>query len=764
MKNKIKKLSLFVVFTLALVIGFNVNKTTVKAATTEYYYLQGGESLSLNVSSINKATLDWPNMNQSYGGVKFGYKKNDSTKYLTLITDSAKTKKIQACNVTGVYTFYINKKGSTDNDNRVKTIVVYMYAKGADNSSISLTNNTSTTNGSKVNQPVYLHKGQTSTLTLSQSSWGPMAIATGSNAQAITTSSYTSSNTNVATISASGNNFIVKAGNTAGNSTIRVTKRWISSNGITYSLYRDINVYVYDKPTFSIYKIDNESEHLCTGNQYFSWQDIAGINHTYKYMYKATYPSGMSLKSVNCTTTDKNALSISTNFPYVTFTPKSHFTNQMITFEFLVDSPVRTHNGDSYSTFKINYSSSFIASNQSYATGIEFANSTATTNLGKLYSQVATITPSNALDKTIHYSVDNTDIATIDRMTGVVTPKAHGKVKVYAECDTNEKLKASYTLTIIPNTPTNVVATSTDEGNKITWNAVEDVNTYGIYRSTSKDGTYSKIGSTSTLFYVDGKADYGTQYYYKIIASYGSYNSEYSYPVSVTRNLNTPNISAVKKVGTGIYQITINGSFYNGFKIYSVSGSGNKNLLVTTNSKYATVSLEVGKSYTLIVRAYKNVNGSTIYSSYSPEMRITINKDSSVTSGNNSGISNSDKQTIINYLTTNNIQYVVKGNKVILKKKPTKFKVKRKGSKKIKVTWKKNKKIKANIQIKYSTSKKFSSSKTHFKLVNASKGKVTLIKLSKNKKYYIKIRYRKYIDGIYVYSPYTKVKTVKTKK
>ena len=740
MKNKIKKLSLFVVFTLALVIGFNVNKTTVKAATTEYYYLQGGESLSLNVSNINKATLDWPNMNQSYGGVKFGYKKNDSTKYLTLITDSSKTKKIQACNVTGVYTFYINKNGNTNNDNRVRTIVVYMYAKGANNSSISLTNNTSATNGSKTNQPIYLYKGQTSTLTLSQTSWGPMAIATGSNAQAIATSSYTSSNTNVATISASGNNFIVKAGNTAGNSTIRVTKRWISSNGITYSLYRDINVYVYEKPTFSIYKIDGESEHLCTGSQYFSWQDIAGVNHSYKYMYKATYPSGMSLKSANCTTTDKNVLGISVSLPYVTFTPKSHFTNQNIAFEFLVDSPVRTHNGDAYSTFKMNYSASFVVSDQSYATGIEFENSTATTTLGKAYAQVAKIIPSNAIDKTIYYSIDNSDIATIDKMTGVITPKTHGKVKIYAESATNGKIKTSYTLTIIPDIPTGVTAVSTNEGNKITWGAVNDVNSYNIYRATSKDGVYTKIASTSALFYVDGKADYGTQYYYKVIASYGNYNSEYSSPVSVTRTLNTPNISSVKKVGAGIYQITINGSLYDGFKIYSVNSSGNKNLLVTTNSNYATISLDTGKSYTLVVRAYKNVNGSTIYSSYSPEIKITVNKDSSVTIGKNNDSNNSNKQTIINYLTTNNIQYVVKDDKVILKKKPTKFKAKRTSSKKMKVTWKKNKKIKANVQIKYSTSKKFSSSKTHFKLVNAAKGKVILNKLSKNKKYYVKIR------------------------
>ena len=110
MKNKIKRLSFLVIFAITLIIGFKISENTANASVTKQcYYLQGGDLLSIDTSKITKATLDWANMNKTDGSVKFGYKKNDSTRYISLLADGAKTKKIQACNITGSYTFYINK-------------------------------------------------------------------------------------------------------------------------------------------------------------------------------------------------------------------------------------------------------------------------------------------------------------------------------------------------------------------------------------------------------------------------------------------------------------------------------------------------------------------------------------------------------------------------------------------------------------------------------------------------------------------------------
>ena len=50
------------------------------------------------------------------------------------------------------------------------------------------------------------------------------------------------------------------------------------------------------------------------------------------------------------------------------------------------------------------------------------------------------------------------------------------------------------------------------------WTAVDGANRYYVYRSTTKDGTYSFLGSTANLNYTDSAANAGTTYYYKIKA------------------------------------------------------------------------------------------------------------------------------------------------------------------------------------------------------------------------------------------------------
>ena len=55
---------------------------------------------------------------------------------------------------------------------------------------------------------------------------------------------------------------------------------------------------------------------------------------------------------------------------------------------------------------------------------------------------------------------------------------------------------------------------------KLTWKKVSGVKTYTIYRSTSKNGTYKKIGTTKKLSFTDKKAKKGKTYYYRIVIDY----------------------------------------------------------------------------------------------------------------------------------------------------------------------------------------------------------------------------------------------------
>lgn len=72
------------------------------------------------------------------------------------------------------------------------------------------------------------------------------------------------------------------------------------------------------------------------------------------------------------------------------------------------------------------------------------------------------------------------------------------------------------------------------------WNAVDGAAKYEVYRATSKNGTYTKMYTTTSTSYTNSSAVAGTTYYYKVKAicgksSYG--NSAYSVVKSITWRL-----------------------------------------------------------------------------------------------------------------------------------------------------------------------------------------------------------------------------------
>ena len=71
---------------------------------------------------------------------------------------------------------------------------------------------------------------------------------------------------------------------------------------------------------------------------------------------------------------------------------------------------------------------------------------------------------------------------------------------------------------------------------RLTWSAVSGADKYIIYRATSKDGTYTKMCTTSNKSYTNTSAKAGKTYYYKVIAvsNMSQYaNSAYSNIVSI---------------------------------------------------------------------------------------------------------------------------------------------------------------------------------------------------------------------------------------
>jgi fibronectin type 3 domain-containing protein/uncharacterized lipoprotein NlpE involved in copper resistance len=85
-----------------------------------------------------------------------------------------------------------------------------------------------------------------------------------------------------------------------------------------------------------------------------------------------------------------------------------------------------------------------------------------------------------------------------------------------------------------PSAPTNVSASIVDVEVTVSWNAVLGANSYNVYRSGSQTGTYTKIGASTSLLYIDTVGGVGT-YYYKVSAvSVDGLESAYSTPTPAT--------------------------------------------------------------------------------------------------------------------------------------------------------------------------------------------------------------------------------------
>lgn len=165
---------------------------------------------------------------------------------------------------------------------------------------------------------------------------------------------------------------------------------------------------------------------------------------------------------------------------------------------------------------------------------------------------------------------------------------------------------------------------------KVSWRKVGGANGYEIYRSTSKNGKYTKIATIpdgKTVKYTDKKLTTGSTYYYKLRAYYvlgtAKKYSSYSNICSAKVIPAAPKLSSVSSVNYNTLKIKwdkISGA--NGYAVYrSTTDNGKYTKIVTIKSgstlTYKDMKLTTGKKYYYKVRAYRMVNKSQIYGKYS---------------------------------------------------------------------------------------------------------------------------------------------------
>ena len=160
----------------------------------------------------------------------------------------------------------------------------------------------------------------------------------------------------------------------------------------------------------------------------------------------------------------------------------------------------------------------------------------------------------------------------------------------------------------------------------IYWSAVDGANRYYVYRSTTKDGTYSFLGSTANLNYTDSKANAGTTYYYKVkaLAADGT-DSSLSAAVAITCRCARPVVTPDYLTSTGkpyIYWSAVDGASQ--YEVYR-SGSSNgtyEYVGTTTATNYTDNKANAGYTYYYKVRAISKVR-STANSSLSATVAAT---------------------------------------------------------------------------------------------------------------------------------------------
>ena len=183
---------------------------------------------------------------------------------------------------------------------------------------------------------------------------------------------------------------------------------------------------------------------------------------------------------------------------------------------------------------------------------------------------------------------------------------------------------------VTPSAPTLSSVANASTGIKVNWKKVSGADGYYIYRSTSKSGTYSKVGtvtSASTVTYTDTGSvksiSSGTTYYYKVYAYSGSKKSSASSIKSI-RYLKAGKISSLTNAVKGITLKWSKVSGASGYYIYRKVSGGDYSKVKTISSASTVswtdtaVKSKSGKTYTYyVVPYYKDSSGNVTKGSYS---------------------------------------------------------------------------------------------------------------------------------------------------
>ena len=161
--------------------------------------------------------------------------------------------------------------------------------------------------------------------------------------------------------------------------------------------------------------------------------------------------------------------------------------------------------------------------------------------------------------------------------------------------------------------------------NKLTWEKVDGAKEYEVYRSSEKNGDYSRVFTTSNLSYTNTKCSPGETYYYYVIAVHekSAANSAKSAIKTLTCDLPQP-VVTISLTSAGKPKLAweaIEGA--KEYKVYrsTESGSGFSLVFTTSNTTYTNTGAASGTTYYYKVMAIHEKSAAN--SAYSEVVSIT---------------------------------------------------------------------------------------------------------------------------------------------
>lgn len=235
----------------------------------------------------------------------------------------------------------------------------------------------------------------------------------------------------------------------------------------------------------------------------------------------------------------------------------------------------------------------------------------ATVGIGDTLTLSASMMPQNTTERNVTYTSDNSQVATVDGAGNVRGMKAG--TAVITVRTVNGKT-SSCRVRVVQKAPASVKAAILSGYRvRIRWTKVSGASKYTIYRSSSKNGVYKRIGTTSGNRFVDKKTACGKKYYYKVAAG-----NAYSETVSIKVRPLAP-----KKLKTSPTKEKVqlkwkkNGkvSGYQIFRSFSRNGKYRK-IGQTTKTAFADKNRKKRKKYYYKIRAYRKIGKKTVYGSF----------------------------------------------------------------------------------------------------------------------------------------------------